>query len=57
MNPLEASRYAEELWSRYAPVISPIVDVLLPADLEDRFKKFFDSLSLQELPTGYPTGS
>jgi hypothetical protein len=46
VDPAEASCYAEELWSRYAEALGPVVDVHLPAQLHDRFKEFFDRLNL-----------
>ncbi len=54
MDPTEASRYAEELWRRYAAILSPIVDAPLPPHLHARFKGFFDGLNLGELRTGVP---
>ncbi|MGH4015913.1 MAG: hypothetical protein ACRDSL_18730 [Pseudonocardiaceae bacterium] len=53
MNQAEASRYIEELWRRYAETLSPIVDVPLPAHVEDQFKEFFDAL-LDKLSTPVP---
>jgi hypothetical protein len=49
IEPEDAEEYAHGLWAAFSPKLAQIVDVNLPQDTHDRFKRFFDDLGLADL--------